>query len=383
MAYAVSIGLTGGTLLQGAPARAGVWSTTPELSVSGEYSTNPQLIPGESESGSAAVANLGLPFGWYDDAAQVEFGARARLADASGASPIGHNAYYGSVQEKSDFERGTIALASHISDDSAAIVGTPPSGTLTRLAIGERSVDGSLNATYSLTSRLQNQLGGLWQTQHYAFLPGSGLYGYDYFSATDTLQESLTLRTQLQLALSFSRYRSPDLGYLEDSETAQIGLSQAVTERVNYSVLYGRSKAIAPGYGTRTYGTVYAANVSWKTERTAVTASLGQSFQPSGFGSLTLSREATLRGDFNKTERLSGYIALRSVRTTDTLSLLYFAGRSYQAATGAVSWAANEKWDVTLLANWQRQKIDLGDLSSSGTGVLLSAIRKFGRITLG
>jgi len=383
LTLAAAVGLASSGMLACPKARAGIWSTTPELSASGEYSTNPQLIPGQSQSGSALVANLGAPFGWYDEAHQVEFGLRARIAEATGSSPIGHDAYYGSFSAKTDYERGSVGLAVHWADDSAAVVSSPAAGTLTRLDIGERSTDASLNASYSFTSRLQNTFGAYGQSQHYAFLPGSGLYDYQYAAATDTLQESLTLRTQLQLALAYSSYTAPDLNYSENSESVELGWQQALTERWSYSLLFGRSKADSPEFVTRTYGTVYAGTLVFKGERTALSASLTQSFQPSGFGALTLSREATLRGDFNKTERVSGYVALRSVRTTDTLSVLAFTGRSYQSLTAGLNWAATEKWDVTLSANWQRQKIDLGDQSANGTGVLLSGVRKFGRVPLG
>ena len=111
MTLAAAVGLASSGMLACPKARAGIWSTTPELSASGEYSTNPQLIPGQSQSGSALVANLGAPFGWYDEAHQVEFGLRARIAEATGSSPIGHDAYYGSFSAKTDYERGSVGLA--------------------------------------------------------------------------------------------------------------------------------------------------------------------------------------------------------------------------------------------------------------------------------
>src|SRR5271154_2788092 len=76
------------------PSVAGVWALEPTFGASAEYETNPLLRPAQAESGTAIIANIGLPAQWDDGARHFELAPRVRLGEASGDSPIGADAYY-------------------------------------------------------------------------------------------------------------------------------------------------------------------------------------------------------------------------------------------------------------------------------------------------
>jgi len=379
--FSIALGATASLLLPPAAARAGVWNATPELALSGEYASNPQLLLSQPEQGSAAVLNVGLPTAWNDGARQFELAPRARLAASNGTSPIGKDAYYLAGSARSDGERGSISVNGRWADDSTALL-EPTTGTLTRLDVARRQVDAGLDWKRALTERVQSDLNVGWQAVDYAEVPNSGLLDYRYLPASATVQADVNPRTQAMLLLSAAKYESATTGVRQDSQSVQVGIARQWTEKWNYSLLIGRSRVTAPGLSDQSLGAVYAANIGWHGLTSSITASVTQANQPSGFGTLALTREAILRTDVRYSERLSGYLALRAVAERDSFNANTFESRSYASAYAGAVWAASPVWDVSVAVNWQQQRYKSSDQTGSSVGAIVAAARKFGRIRL-
>jgi hypothetical protein len=367
------------------PATAGVWTATPEFSASTDYSSNPQLRLDQPVSGYAAVMNLGLPASWNGGAWLTELAPRVRLgAGAGGDSALGANAYYVSGSARLASERGSLGMTARWADDSAAIA-EPAAGTLTLINIRRREDDAGLDWSHALSPRYQTGLNASWQSVSYQAVPGSGLFDYRYATLAEQSTATVTEKTQLQLVVSASRYDVPTFSYGERSYSAQVGVGGKLNERWSFSLSYGASRLQPLSAGPHISGAVYKASAQWQGLKSTLSAQVSQSYQPSGFGTLALTRDATLRADFRRTERLSTYLALRAATERDSFGALNYASRSYDSAVVGIVWAVSPVWDLSSELRWQRQqqRYFSSDASGRASGIVISLVRKFDRLRLG
>jgi hypothetical protein len=370
-----------------APAFAGIWALAPTFSASAEYETNPLLRPVGAVPGTAIVANIGLPAQWDDGARHVEISPSVRLAEATGDSPIGANAYYlsGIVYVKSDRSEWSASL--RLGDDSSALR-EPAAGTLLRTDVRERYIDTSPSWAHSFTERTQATLQAEWQSLDYTTPDAAqlGLFNYRYGTATAQLSHALTERTQLLVLAQASRYEVPTDGYNEDNYSVQAGLNGQATSLWAYKAMVGLSRLKDSTSGATTSGDLYLLSVNRTGLQSTWSTSLTKSIQPSGFGTLAQAIEADTTFQWRTSDRTSYSGSARWVETTNSFASFTLANRSYVSLSGAVTYRATEIWDVSGTLSWQRSATGatLFEIPASGQGygIVITAQRRFGRVKL-
>jgi hypothetical protein len=368
-------------------AAAGVWNLEPALSASTEYATNPLLRPDQPASGSALVANLGLPAEWDDGAVHFEVAPRARVAHATGDSPIGANAYYLSTLLDSKSERADWSASFRWGDDSSA-VREPAAGTLLRTNVRERFIDSGTNWSGALLERTQATVGLSWQELRYARADaaGLGLFDYRYETATGQLTQAWSERAQLQLVALASHYQLPATGYGENSYSLQAGIAGDASRIWTYRLQLGVSRLVESQTRAAASGNVFVASLNRTGLRSGWALSLTKSIQPSGFGTLASALEATTAFQWHATERLTYSATARWVDTTSSFRSDVIADRTYRALSAATSFRASEVWDLGGTVSWQSSAAAATAFqprtAGHGFGVVVTAERRFGRLNL-
>ncbi len=375
-----------GALCAGADASAGgVWTLEPGVSGSSEYSTNPTLRSDKPAAGYAAVAQLSLLAAWDQRVWHFEATPEARIAAAGGDSALGADSYHLGARGDWKQERTAAFVTGNAADDSLAtrepIVGTP-----VRINVRRRSEEGSIGASRLLTERWSVAGAMTAQTVNFQKIPGLGLYDYRNTGLSAQLTQQWRPRTQLQLVVSSNRYRAPTLAYGQQSESVQVGIAGAPTERDTFTFLYGWSRGKSLQFQSQPSGVVYLASVSHQNLLTAWTAAVSQTVQPSGFQSLVRARDARVGVERQSTERLRWFANLHYVETTDLFAQLTLAARDYTSVSGGVSWAWTPLVDLRAEGSWSRaaqhatilERALVGD----GSSVVVSLVRRFGKIKI-
>jgi hypothetical protein len=364
---------------------AGVLTIEPELSLGGEYSTNPQLRLDVAKPGEAAVAKIGMPLDWSTDASTWRLAPRGRFAVASGDSGMGAQAGYlvGSGEVRSELSK--LTARAQWSDDSS-VVRQPDAGTLLRSDVRQRGLDTSIDWTRVLTERTTVDATVGYQRVDYGARPAGTLYDYRVRTGSAQLNRRLSERVSLQVIAGRSRYELPETRLSNVSTFQEVGVQWSLSPLWTVKGLVGRSRASATGQRRAPTGTVYSAGVDRQGQRLALSATVQQSLQPSGFGSTVRSRETSARASWGFTERVSGSLSGRLATTTDVFGELQVSARRYRSAEAGLHWQAAMHWDVDLLASYAQVDLDAGLLYAAaagrGTGASVSVTRRFGRIHL-
>jgi hypothetical protein len=364
------------------PADAGIWQLAPTLGLSAEYETNPLLRYSQAESGSAFVASVEAPTQWDNDAAHFEVAPRVRLADSTGDSPIGQDAYYLSSLFDLKRDRSEWTVKARWADDSSALR-EPVAGTLVRTGIREDIVEGSIGWKDSLTERTQFSVNVDWQSLRYT-TPGAlafGLFNYEYGTAQQQLTRNWSERVTLQLVTLESRYELPLSGFAETTLEGDLGIVLQATELISCTLQAGASRLRDDVTDAAQSGSTYSANVKRTGLRSSWTLAASKSIQPSGFGTLAEATEADANFDWKHSERLDYSADFRNVRTTNSFAAITVAERGYTSVGLSARYRASEYWDVSGTVGWQRASSGATpfELAASGQGysVMLSAQRRF------
>ena len=368
--------------------QAGAWSLEPSLATSAEYATNSLLRPVEPSSGSALVANVGLPLQWDDGARHFELTPRLRAARATGDSPIGAHAFYLSMAGDVPTERSDLSTSVRFGNDSSAIR-EPMAGTLIRTDVREDVVDANIARTDAVTERVQSRIEAAWESVDYLDRQtalASGLFSYRFGTLSGQISRRLTDRTRLELVTQASRYEVTTGTGRQYTYSVQGGLASTVTALWNYELRAGRSLTEDTASGLRSRGAVYLAHVARTGERATWSATFNKSIQPSGFGVLAESDDTTLSWRWAATARLSYFVAGRRSQASSSIVGLPIVERIYETASAGLSWQATETW--TMSAQLGRQQVHsdatLFEAAQSGRGYefLVTAERRFGRVRL-
>lgn len=382
----IAIGFAGSLAAGASPSVAGVVSTEPSVTSSFDYSTNPQLRLDGARSGYALVADASAPTAWEDAVRRLALVPRIRTAATGGDSALGRDAYYmdASLGITGERSRWDVGLGWH---DEALATAEPAPGTLTRIDERVEAESAQLAWRRSLTERLSASLDGTWTSTRYHSNHAVDqvlLFGYRNSSYGGTLSEALTERMSADIVVGGSRYSLANGGTTTNSTYMQAGLSGTPAPLWHYSLRYGSSESRSGVGGSHT-GAVYAANLEHRGERLTLSVAVSQTTQPSGFGVVVSSRDATLNADWAHSERLSFYSALRSGRTENVFQTLSVADRRYLTATAGAVWQWSPVWEVRGEVRWQRQTsggfLELSR-SAAGSGGSLAVSRHFGRIRL-
>jgi hypothetical protein len=345
--------------LSPALARADAWTTEPVLSVGSEYSTNPTLAPGGS-SGQAAVANADLPFEWRSGIHRVVLEPRVRLGASGGASGLGSDGYYFTGTYGAEWSRLNLSATGATSDDSS-VIRQPDAGTLIRLPIRQRSTSAKFAASYELSERDSIEANADVRRQRYGTRPQVGLYDFNYDSAGIRYTRLMTPEHAVLLSADLTHYTLPGYSYSTDSANLSFGMTGVIAQLWQYRLNVGRSRLSTPTSADHPLGSVYTLTADRTSERLHVLFSIVQSLQPSGFGTLVLSRESSVSADWAASERLKTFFTLRRAKSSDAFFTLSLSERRYDSVSSGVEWALTEEWAL---------RGDLGYVNSTYAGFL-------------
>ncbi len=364
---------------------AGVLTLEPEMSLGGEYSTNPALLLDSAKQGEAAVAKIGIPLDWSTDASTWRLAPRGRFGVSGGESGLGARAAYllGSGEVSSEVSK--LTTRAEWSDDSS-VLRQPEAGTLLRTDVRQRGLDTSIDWKRVLTERTTFDATVGYQKVDYGVRPVGTLYDYRVRSGSAQLNRNLSERVTLQVISGRSRYELPESNVVNVSTFQEVGLQWSLAPLWSLKGVVGRSRASASGQRRAPTGTVYSAGIDRQGLRLSISANVQQSLQPSGFGSTVRSRESSARASWGFTERLSGYLINRRATTTDVFATLQLSSRRYRAIEAGLHWQAAQLWDVDVLASYTQVDLDASlfyaAAAGRGTGASVSVTRRFGRIRL-
>ena len=364
---------------------AGSTALEPTLAISGDYSTNPQLRTVDAQSGYAAVLEGSLPVSWADGRDLYSLAPRLRLADVGGDESVGGNGYYLGATASRSSDLAQMAAHANWADESL-VTAEPAAGTLTHIDVRRTSREADAGWTRNLSPVSAINVGVSAQSLAYAAGQAYGLYDYTNGAVNVQYTRSTSEITQLQVVAGGSRYDS-SFGQVvrADSYYAQVGVAGSLTPLWSYQLLYGRSDSRATGQTQSASGPVYLASLTHTGERWTLNASLTQTTQPSGFGTVTNSRETDASAEWKRSERSKLTLTLRSAKTSDSFQSLTYADRTYESVLLGTSWQMSEVWDLNGTVGWQRQRLDflLAAASGSGLGASVSVARRFGRVKFG
>lgn len=362
---------------------ADAWTGEPSLSLGAEASSNPLGVPGGG-SGTAAVATSSLPMDWSEGIHHFTLRPTLRLGASGGESGLGTDGYYLSGNYRAEAARWTLTSDMDLSDDSS-LIRQPDAGTLVKLPIRQYGANVKASASYELSERDSVAATLNQRHQRYGAQTAVALYDFNFDSAGAQYTHLLTQEHAVMLSVDSIRYRLPRLSYGTDSVNVSAGLTGVFAEQWQYRVNWGQSKLSTAANPRRATGTLYAVQLDRAGERTRASFSLTQSLQPSGFGTLVLSREATARVDWAASERLKLSLTARRANTSDAFFSLSLATRRFDAITASADWTLSGRWTSHFDLNYSNSTTG-GLFTQAATahavGGSVGLIRRFSRLSL-
>jgi hypothetical protein len=370
-----------GVMLASSPARGDVWTLEPRLSTTAVMSSNPQLAP-QPAFGDAAFLDFALATAWDDVARRVELAPEVRLAATGGDYYRNTNAYFLVESAHVQSERSTWSLRSQCAYESLVATVVPAPGTLTRIDVPRRTLAAAPDWLFQVTPRWQTQWTASAESIDYSGGLPYGLYDYRDTALSGLVSYLATEVVQLQAQVGTVSYDYPELNERIHSSYAQLGLSGNWTSQWSYTALYGLSSVARTGAAASVTGSVYTLRLTRAGERGSWSASMVSSYQPSGFGTVTRSTQASVQGTWQYSERSTVAWSLLSAHTSDAFETLTIADRSYRSINLDWGWQASPVWSLHVAPSWQRQNYGTSNGPGTAFGVVLSASRQFGTKTL-
>ncbi len=365
------------------PAFADSWTTEPTFTVGGEYSSNPTVAQG-GDSGQAAVTTGSLPLEWAGGIHHLTLAPKVRIGASGGASGLGADGYYLSGSYHALSSRFKLEASGSVSDDSS-IIRQPDAGTLVREPIRQHGASGQLSTSYDLTERDSLEASLSVRNQRYGIRPNVGLYDFNYDSAMARYTRLFAEEHAVFLSSEVVRYRIPGYDYRTDSVNASIGAAGVFAQIWQYRLHAGRSRLSTPSSAEHPTGSLYAVQLDRAGERSQLAFSIVQSLQPSGFGTLVLSREATARFEWTASERLKFSLAARRAQSSDVFYSFALTERRYNSLAAGSEWTLTERWNTRLDVSYVKSTFDglfSGGWTAHAVSVSLGLSRRFARFSL-
>jgi hypothetical protein len=234
--------------------------------------------------------------------------------------------------------------ATGATSDDSSVIRQPEAGTLIRLPIRQRSTSTKLAASYELSERDSVEANADVRRQRYGTRPQVGLYDFNYDAAGLRYTRLVTPEHAVLLSTDLTHYSLPGYSYSTDSANLSFGMTGVVAQLWQYRLNIGRSRLSTPTSPDHPLGSVYTLSADRTGERLHVMFSIVQSLQPSGFGTLVLSRESSVSADWTASERLKTFFTLRHAKSSDAFFTLSLSERRYDSVSSGVEWALTEQW---------------------------------------
>jgi hypothetical protein len=338
---------------------ASPWSTQPTIGVIGQYSSDPELLPGPGHSESNSALTLLLPVNYDEDAFHFALTPNIRYGNASGYSSLTSNYFHLDSSAQLASELGTTTLSGALYRDSSLLyAGEIENG------VGERRDTSSfdLNWNRHLTERLEGQADLSTTRTLYGQLSdhlSDPLIDYRYSQLSPAVMYRLTERDTLHAIGQVSRYQSLSDLSESDSYSLQAGYDRRLSEIWTLKTTAGYARAedrqnvyffeyLLGHIDTTQNSSVYSANLARQGERLNLTFGASRSLAPTGNFYLSRQESATGYASYTLSERWSftGNVSWQ------TNSYPLSTGRSLQARyyglVLSTTWHWSELWLVTL-----------------------------------
>lgn len=375
------------------PASGEPWSIQPQLGVSTDYSSNPELRSVDPVSETHVAGLFNMPLRYDDDGEEFSLTPSGRITDSKGYSSLASNSIHidSAAQFASDID--IASLQAGVSRGSTLYsTGLVAYG----YGIGVRRDTENMAADWTrvVTERFQAQVDAGWSHVTYAQPANvTSLVDYRYSSAGPTLSYAVTERDTAKLLANIGLYQSLDGITESKSETAQAGYVRRLTEIWGLSANVGYSQSrnslkffFGPFYlgtlNSKQDGTVYSVNLTRTGERLSLNAGVSQALQPTGFAYLSRQDSVALNAAYAESERwnfsLNGAWQKESdpIRIGETIHLRYL---NLQATA---SYSLTPQWVLSLHVSRNSREYGPPSVSANSTGVSLDIVRQFLRTDL-
>lgn len=224
---------------------------------------------------------------------------------------------------------------------------------------------------YALNERTDARLGYSYFALRYeAQGEDAGLRDSDSHSVYGQLTRDLSPRDRVNLRVQMSRFE-PDESIDSDAYEATVGWTRDVSPRITVGVELGARQVDSEL--SDSYGTVFALQGVFDTERGEFSGFLQRSVLPSAFGDLVEADRLDLSYRRAISERMSFGFSVRGFDTRRD-SGDSDRDRSYLSAGPRLNWALSPAWDVGVAYTyrWTQRENESG--SAAGNSVSLSLI---------
>jgi hypothetical protein len=381
---------------------AGVWVTTPDVGLAGEYATNPALlfVPHTSETDGAIL--LDAPTTYHEDNASLSIDPSVRIANSSTYSALtsdyGHLTGIGEI----DDQLGSLILTAEVARDSSLYYNYALSGSQ---GVRRDTTSADVAWTRALTERLNFN----WDINSSRVIYGQGgalstLTSYHYSSASPVFSWNADERTVLKLVSNIGLYDSTDRETKSLNANAQIGVVRRLTElwtltatagysRENNSVstyeyipiyfgpfLIGYEKVFVDLKSTNE-GTVFSGNLTRKGELLSLAATATRSVVPTGFAFLATQTTYAASLDYPRTERWTFDAGVQRTTTKESQAFGPPINDSFISESLSAAWLVTQKWTLKLQVTHVNAHYSPPSEAVASSDVSLQLIRQFGPIT--
>jgi hypothetical protein len=364
----------GGTLLS--QSEAAEWSLAPSIGVKGIYNSNLLLTPqphGES-------------YGYWVTPA-AELAGKTERFEVSSRLAADFAAYFGGEERR--FTNIYLPLAVHYKTELDTF-GFNGGFIRDNTLMGELQATGvvlqftqrnqwTANPTWTrrLTERLSFQ--SSVQFSHTTYEGGGqvGLVNYQVLGGTSGFLYQMTEKDQVQLAGSYTSFRTIDSGFRATFPSVMVTAEHAFTESLKGTVFGGprfintTTEVLGGDFKTQEAVWVYGGSLSKQFERGMIQVHVGRDIVPSGFGLLIKTDRAGISSSYQLSETIlggvdiTGYLA--SGATARALGRT-FSEQRYVSISPRLAWKFLEWWQVELAYSYGLRDVEgLGQATSHAT----------------
>jgi hypothetical protein len=372
---------------------ASPWSTEPTIGVIGQYSSDPELLPGHGHSESNTALTLLLPVNYDEDAFHFAVTPNIRYGNASGYSSLTSNYFHLDSSAQLASELGTTTLSGALYRDSSLLY----AGEIAN-GVGERRDTSSVDLKWNreLTERLEGQADISTTRTLYGQLSDNlfnPLVDYRYSQFSPAAVYLVTERDTLHAIGQVSRYQSLNGVSESNSYSLQAGYDRQLSEIWTLKTTAGYARAsdrqsvyffqyLLGHIDTTQNSTVYSANVSRQGEHLNLTLGASRALVPTGYFYLSRQQSVTGLATYTLSERWSFTGSVNWQTNSNPLATGGTVQAHYYGVALATTWHWTEQWLVTLQATKVSQHYGEPYGAESSNSVSVQIARQFLRTDL-
>lgn len=364
-------------------AHAGPWGIQPELTVSAEYQSNPQLSVETPLRGYGTVARLALPVDWHGERHSFWIRPTLHTGLARGASGLGVDDRHVDAEWTRAGERNTVAASAGWSRTPlfAFDVADPGAFDPDGVATNQQA---SLSWRTQPAEGAQLSLVASWRATDYQQSTAGAQADFRYPSARLQYVWTASPRTQWLLNLQAGRYTAPVRDIRTRDEAVLVGFTHVLAPGLDLSATYGPSRVTDAASGRSERGSSYSASLAWRRQRADLVLAAERGQQPSGGGGLALQTDASVTANFRATERLAWQATFGATRVDEQFAGFTLGRRDFLRASLGADYALSERWRLGFRLTGARLRYPptiLRSLALAGDshGATLTLARSFGR----